>query len=60
MSPRRYLPSPCQDSGTSTASGERRIQSEQLLQGARRIVIDHGDASYTLLLTRNDKLILVK
>ncbi|TVQ92636.1 MAG: hemin uptake protein HemP [Chromatiaceae bacterium] len=38
----------------------RRMRSTELLQGARRVVIEHGDASYTLLLTRNDKLILVK
>ncbi|MCF8004279.1 hemin uptake protein HemP [Lamprobacter modestohalophilus] len=45
--------------GASSAQ-ERRLHSEQLLQGSRRVVIEHGDASYTLLLTRNDKLILVK
>jgi len=44
----------------ATSLSERRLHSEQLLQGSRRVVIEHGDASYTLLLTRNDKLILVK
>jgi hemin uptake protein HemP len=38
----------------------RRLSSRDLLRGDRRIVIEHGDARYTLLLTRNDKLILVK
>lgn len=38
----------------------RRLSSDELLQGERRIVIEHGDARYTLLVTRNDKLILVK
>jgi hemin uptake protein HemP len=38
----------------------RRLSSSQLLRGERRVVIEHGDARYTLLLTRNDKLILVK
>jgi hemin uptake protein HemP len=38
----------------------RRLSSSQLLRGAKRVVIEHGDARYTLLLTRNDKLILVK
>lgn len=38
----------------------RRLSSSQLLRGGRRVVIEHGDARYTLLLTRNDKLILVK
>lgn len=59
--------SPCMRSSSSekTATGatsapERRLHSQQLLQGSRRVVIEHGDANYTLLLTRNDKLILVK
>lgn len=38
----------------------RRIRSGDLLQGQKRLVIEHGDASYTLLLTRNGKLILTK
>lgn len=38
----------------------RRLRSNDLLQGERRVVIEHGGASYTLLLTRNDKLILIK
>ncbi|WP_295541807.1 hemin uptake protein HemP [uncultured Thiohalocapsa sp.] len=38
----------------------RRLTSDELMQGERRIVIEHGDARYTLLVTRNDKLILVK
>jgi hemin uptake protein HemP len=36
------------------------LSSRDLLRGGRRIVIKHGEARYTLLLTRNDKLILVK
>jgi hemin uptake protein HemP len=51
---------PDKASGGAGAASERRFQSNQLLQGGRRVVIEHGDASYTLLLTRNDKLILVK
>ena len=38
----------------------RRITSTDLLRGERRLIIDHGEASYTLVLTRNDKLILTK
>lgn len=38
----------------------RRLRSSELLRGERRIVIEHGDALYTLLHTRNDKLILIK
>ncbi|NEX17672.1 MAG: hemin uptake protein HemP [Halochromatium sp.] len=52
--------SPVKASIGATSAPERRLHSEQLLQGSRRVVIEHGNASYTLLLTRNDKLILVK
>lgn len=38
----------------------QRVPSEALLRGGRRLIIDHGGSSYTLLLTRNDKLILTK
>ncbi len=44
----------------STQIPPRRLSSNELLQGDRRIVIEHGEARYTLLVTRNDKLILVK
>lgn len=61
MSPRMHIQDPDKASGSgATAATERRLQSNQLLRGGRRVVIEHGDASYTLLLTRNDKLILVK
>ncbi|HET8898312.1 MAG TPA: hemin uptake protein HemP [Rhodanobacteraceae bacterium] len=38
----------------------RRIDSARLLEGARELVIQHGDGEYHLRLTRNDKLILTK
>lgn len=38
----------------------RSIDSARLLEGAREIVIRHGDACYRLIHTRNDKLILTK
>ena len=38
----------------------RRIASTELLRGDRRLIIEHGDARYTLMLTRNGKLILTK
>lgn len=38
----------------------QRIASDELLRGERRLIIDHGESSYTLLLTRNGKLILTK
>lgn len=60
MSPRMHPQSPDKTGADTASVQERRLQSEQLLQGSRRVVIEHGEASYTLLLTRNDKLILVK
>ena len=60
MSPRMQAQPSDKTTLGATSLSERRLHSEQLLQGSRRVVIEHGDASYTLLLTRNDKLILVK
>lgn len=36
------------------------IDSQVLLQGGRELRIQHGDQTYRLCHTRNDKLILVK
>lgn len=38
----------------------RRAVSNDLLRGDRLLIIEHGEASYRLLLTRNGKLILTK
>ena len=38
----------------------RRVDSADLLQGEKRLIIEHGESDYTLLLTRNGKLILTK
>lgn len=38
----------------------RRIESKNLLDGSRELVIEHQGAEYHLRLTRNDKLILTK
>lgn len=46
--------------GAAGLGDTRRLSSAELLRGQRRILIDHGGACYTLLLTRNGKLILVK
>lgn len=46
--------------GVASGAEPRSLRSTELLKGARRIVIEHGEARYTLLVTRNDKLILVK
>ena len=43
-----------------TAHRQRVLQSEELLQGAREILIAHGEETYRLRLTRNGKLILHK
>jgi hemin uptake protein HemP len=37
-----------------------RLDSRDLLRGAREIVIRHGDQEYRLRHTQNDKLILTK
>lgn len=37
-----------------------RISSQELLDGGTKLVIDHGEESYILRLTRNGKLILTK
>lgn len=58
----------CSASGRPTpASGERErelsgreLSSLELLRGAREIVIRHGEQTYRLRHTRNDKLILTK
>ncbi len=47
MSPRMHIQDPDKASGSgATAATERRLQSNQLLQGGPRVVIEHGDASY--------------
>lgn len=40
--------------------GRRRIDSHELLQGERELIIQHGDQEYRLRHTQNDKLILTK
>jgi len=60
MSPRLSNPNVQTKSVDQRGNMPKRLRSTELLQGGRRVVIEHGDASYTLLLTKNDKLILVK
>lgn len=45
---------------TISAQPPHRIASTDLLHGERRLIIEHGDAIYTLIPTRNGKLILTK
>ncbi|MGH8614835.1 MAG: hemin uptake protein HemP [Gammaproteobacteria bacterium] len=39
---------------------QRRLKSEELLQGREEVIIEHGRQSYRLRKTRQDKLILTK
>jgi hemin uptake protein HemP len=41
-------------------SGQRVVDSDELLQGQRELFIIHSGQVYRLLRTRNDKLILQK
>jgi len=41
-------------------TGARVVASDELLQGARELLIVHGDQVYRLVRTRNDKLLLQK
>ena len=45
---------------TQAVLPRRRLQSEQLLQGAAAVEIDHGGQLYLLRVTRENKLILTK
>lgn len=44
----------------AVAQPPRRVTSADLLRGERRVIIEHGQESYTLILTRNGKLLLTK
>lgn len=44
----------------SPRPGRREVDSRALLEGARELVIRHGEQEYRLRLTQNDKLILTK
>ena len=57
------LPESAADSGMAGSGGRRqlqRISSAALLQGARRIIIEHAGSDYLLQLTGKGKLILTK
>lgn len=42
------------------SASRQRIDSRELLQGERELIIQHGDQEYRLRHTQNDKLILTK
>jgi len=46
--------------GLPSSPAPREIDSSNLLQGEREILIRHGEEVYRLKVTRNDKLILQK
>jgi hemin uptake protein HemP len=52
-------PSP-QIGGAAGADPVKRVDSVDLFGGASRLLIDHRGVTYTLLVTRNEKLILTK
>lgn len=54
-SPRRLLCLP-----SMPVPGTTELRSHELLRGAREVVIRHGEQTYRLRHTRNDKLILTK
>lgn len=45
---------------TAEQPAVRSVESEQLFQGAKTLLIRHADSEYRLTVTRNDKLILQK
>jgi hemin uptake protein HemP len=45
---------------TQSANQPRTLKSHELLQGAKEVLIAHGEETYRLRLTRNGKLILHK
>ncbi len=63
MNPNNQATGASHVSGTSMPvdpSAPHRVASAELLRGQKRLIIEHGETSYTLLLTRNGKLILTK
>ena len=50
-----------QEAGPTDQSTQTlRLKSAALLQGMRKIIIDHDGTAYTLQLTRQNKLLLTK
>ncbi|MGB5831016.1 MAG: hemin uptake protein HemP [Thiohalocapsa sp.] len=49
----------CYQAATAKQS-PKRVASDDLLDGGNRLIIEHGEWRYMLLLTRNGKLILTK
>lgn len=49
-----------QHSKIEAAQVVAKLRSEQLLQGAKLVVIEHGEHCYQLRVTKENKLILTK
>ena len=63
MAPEKASPSPQPRDGTTpvrAASLRAEFDSQDLMRGAREVLIHHAGQVYRLQHTRNDKLILVK
>jgi len=59
MSSTKKAPPPERESEMPSRA-TRSVRSDELLQGARELLIRHGEETYRLRLTRNGKLILQK
>ncbi|TJY60826.1 hemin uptake protein HemP [Sinimarinibacterium sp. CAU 1509] len=60
LTPSTLSPRTSEADATPTQLRSVRISSDELLRGAREIVIEHRGEEYRLLRTRNDRLILNK
>jgi len=60
LSTRNTTHAPCGCRTDADAADVPRQHSSDLLQGGRRMVIEHGGELYCLRVTRNERLILTK
>lgn len=58
--PAKTAADPAKDTPTHDSGAPRSLRAEDLLQGQRRVLIEHRGQAYTLSRTRQDKLILTK
>ena len=56
--PRRAQARAPSDAAPAPARPPRRLSSDELLQGARQVVIEHAGREYRVQLTANGKLIM--
>jgi hemin uptake protein HemP len=60
QSTRSELEDRFEDHRATVTDTSPRVASADLLRGKRKLIIEHGETTYVLLLTRNGKLILNK